>query len=470
MKKGIILLITISFGLSINIFAQCAQCDGLASHTGLNASTLGTATSAAGHSALASGYNASASGTYSTAIGKDISVTANNSFIIGNGFSSSAMLTNNIAKSIMFGVNSSTPSLTIRQKTTQDIAAYVGIGTTNPMKEFHVNGDVMISGSNKALLFASSSASTNGNFGIKLTNDGLDFFVPDSGMPTENSIDNLLYIKDDGNVGIGTSLPKQMLHVVGGNILISRVANRNDKAPGSTNGSILFGDVTSTQYPFGAWGIEYLNDSENGYGLNFWKTADANGTTINYVLFLCEEGSYKGNVGIGTKTPSCKLEVSGSAKTTSLQTGTLNVTGNVSFGNLAGNTTKIVTVGTDGKLNAKSGLFIADNGNVRIGSGTGNPSKTLEVNGTIRSKEVIVEVANWSDFVFDNDYKLMSLKDTESFIKQNGHLPNVPSASEVEKEGIQLGEMNAILLQKVEELTLYVIELQKQIDELKGDN
>ncbi|MBR4838393.1 MAG: hypothetical protein IK004_08165 [Bacteroidales bacterium] len=74
-----------------------------------------------------------------------------------------------------------------------------------------------------------------------------------------------------------------------------------------------------------------------------------------------------------------------------------------------------------------------------------------------------------SDFVFDNNYHLMSLKDTESFIKQNGHLPNVPSAAEVEKGGIELGEMNAVLLQKIEELTLYVIELEKKIEELKGD-
>ena len=63
----------------------------------------------------------------------------------------------------------------------------------------------------------------------------------------------------------------------------------------------------------------------------------------------------------------------------------------------------------------------------------------------------------------------MSLKDTEHFIKQNGHLPNIPSAAEVEKEGIQLGEMNALLLQKVEELTLYIIELQNQIDKLNKD-
>ena len=400
-EKKVILFLGVMIVFSTNILAQCAQCDGLASHTGLNASTLGTSTNAAGNSALASGYNASASGDYSTAIGKDIAVTANNSFVIGNGYSSNATLTNNISKSIMFGVNSSTPSLTIRQKTTQDAAAYVGIGTTNPMKEFHVNGDVMISGSNKALLFASSSASTNGNFGIKLTNDGLDFFVPDSGMPTENSIDNLLYIKNDGNVGIGTSLPKQMLHVVGGNILISRVANRNDKAPGSTNGSILFGDITSTQYPYGAWGIEYVNDNDEGHGLNFWKTQDANNNTINHVLFLCEESNYKGNVGIGTSKPKHKLSV----------------------------------------------------------------------NGTIQAKELIVTTlaSDWPDFVFDPEYKLTNLHELGKYIEREKHLPGVPSTNKIGEEGIKVGEMNAILLQKVEELTLYVIELQKQIDKLKTD-
>lgn len=139
-----------------------------------------------------------------------------------------------------------------------------------------------------------------------------------------------------------------------------------------------------------------------------------------------------------------------------------------------GNHTAIQNVNLNGNklvggASGNGGIFVAGNGNVRIGVGTMNPTKALEVNGTIRSKEVIVEITNWSDFVFDNNYNLMSLKDTESFIKQNGHLPNVPSASEVEKEGIELGEMNAILLQKIEELTLYVIELEKQIDELKGD-
>ena len=84
------------------------------------------------------------------------------------------------------------------------------------------------------------------------------------------------------------------------------------------------------------------------------------------------------------------------------------------------------------------------------------------------AKEIKVTLAGWPDYVFEESYNLMSLSETEHYIHANGHLPNVPSASEVEEEGMSVGEMNRLLLQKVEELTLYVIELQKQIDEIKN--
>lgn len=105
-------------------------------------------------------------------------------------------------------------------------------------------------------------------------------------------------------------------------------------------------------------------------------------------------------------------------------------------------------------------LTITRAGNVGIG--TINPQNKLEVNGTIRTKEVKIEATNWADFVFNKDYRLPTLKEVENHIKAKGTLPDIPSEQEVMKNGIDVGEMQAKLLQKVEELTLYVIELKKE--------
>jgi len=106
------------------------------------------------------------------------------------------------------------------------------------------------------------------------------------------------------------------------------------------------------------------------------------------------------------------------------------------------------------------------NGNVGIGT-TDTHGYQLAVNGTIHSKEVLVDLNNWPDYVFKKDYALMPLSEIKNYIDQNYHLPEIPSAVEVEKDGINLGEMNKVLLKKVEELTLYLIEKDKQINDLK---
>ena len=94
----------------------------------------------------------------------------------------------------------------------------------------------------------------------------------------------------------------------------------------------------------------------------------------------------------------------------------------------------------------------------------------LYVEKGIRSEKVKVDAkGNWPDFVFEENYNLPSLTAVESYINQNKHLPNVPSAAEVEQNGVDLGEMDKILLQKVEELTLYVIQQQKQIEALQRE-
>ncbi|EFK58561.1 hypothetical protein ACFU8T_13405 [Sphingobacterium spiritivorum] len=103
----------------------------------------------------------------------------------------------------------------------------------------------------------------------------------------------------------------------------------------------------------------------------------------------------------------------------------------------------------------------------RIGIGTASPTERLAVNGNIRAKEIKVEAANWPDYVFKRDYELKPLAELNAYIKEHGHLPDMPEAAEAEKEGVSLGEMNKLLLKKVEELTLYIIDLQKQIDTLK---
>ncbi|URC11349.1 hypothetical protein [Flavobacterium sp. B183] len=105
------------------------------------------------------------------------------------------------------------------------------------------------------------------------------------------------------------------------------------------------------------------------------------------------------------------------------------------------------------------------NGNVGIGEI--NPKNKLDVKGVIHSQEVKVDMLGWSDFVFKKEYDLPTLAEVEKHIREKGHLENIPSEKEVLENGINLGEMNAKLLQKIEELTLYMIDIKKENDQMK---
>src|SRR5690606_31385146 len=113
-------------------------------------------------------------------------------------------------------------------------------------------------------------------------------------------------------------------------------------------------------------------------------------------------------------------------------------------------------------------MRIVKNGNVGIGTTT--PDEKLSVNGKIHAKEVRVDLIGWPDYVFNKDYNLPTLKEVEEHIKTNGHLINIPNAKDVEEKGILLGEMNAKLLEKIEELTLYTIQQQKELEAQKDKN
>ena len=107
---------------------------------------------------------------------------------------------------------------------------------------------------------------------------------------------------------------------------------------------------------------------------------------------------------------------------------------------------------------------ITDNGNVLIGKNTqGNSGYILDVNGKARANEIVVNTTG-ADFVFEPGYKLTDLNELEKFVKTNKHLPEIPTAKEMKENGVSLGELNIKLLQKVEELTLHLIEKDKQLD------
>lgn len=110
-------------------------------------------------------------------------------------------------------------------------------------------------------------------------------------------------------------------------------------------------------------------------------------------------------------------------------------------------------------------MMITDEGNVIIG--VRHPDSKLVVNGTIKASEVIITAQPTADFVFADDYTLRPLDEVQAFIEANKHLPEVPSAKDMEENGMGMAKMNQLLLQKVEELTLYMIEQQKQIDAMK---
>ena len=89
--------------------------------------------------------------------------------------------------------------------------------------------------------------------------------------------------------------------------------------------------------------------------------------------------------------------------------------------------------------------------------------------GLLQAREIKVDLATWPDYVFEKNYELMPLNEVKNFIQKEGHLPNIPSAEKIEADGLNLGKMNALLLEKIEELTLHLIEQEKRISELENN-
>ncbi|MGY3214533.1 hypothetical protein [Mucilaginibacter sp. HD30] len=174
-----------------------------------------------------------------------------------------------------------------------------------------------------------------------------------------------------------------------------------------------------------------------------------------------------GNVGIGTASPVNKLDVQGGNGSV-YNNGTVTnfLVGSAAYGKTSIFLVTSADAGGYGILQSidKSGInwgnTIINPQGGDVGIGTDNPKGyKLAVNGSAIATSIKVMLnANWPDFVFLKDYKLPTLTELKTYVDKNQHLPDMPSADEVHAKGLDLGEMNRLLLKKVEELTLYLIE------------
>jgi len=337
----------------------------------------------------------------------------------------------------------------------------VGIGITTPKGKLHVNGSIYGGMGEGFKLFGDVNY-----FGQYL--DGIIFQMEDANgtggntdggfvfrgyTPKDEKFKEWMTIKTGGKVGIGTLTPSENLSVFGN-------AARLSVTGVSGNSAILMGNQNSggVNNPSVIWAA---NGNLFFGGGNSWNR----GGTLSTTMTVADNS----NVGIGITNPASKLEVNGDIS--------LARTHKIKF---------LETVGGDDRAYIRSSdcgpgedcnslvfavnrddeiLFIKGNKTVGIGTNDTKGFK-LGVNGKIAATEVkVATYANWPDFVFKKDYNLPSLKDVENHIKTKGHLANIPSAKQVEKGGFFLGQMDAKLLQKIEELTLYTIQQEKDLEE-----
>ena len=367
------------------------------------------------------GQNCFTNASQSLAIGRYMQTNASGAIALGSS-TSQGPLVNGINNSLMIGFNSTVATLFVGPSPSYNSSGNVGIGTTAPTQKLDIDGNIRLR--NNAIIGTWS-------------NNTLTF--------NTNSVARM-EIGADGNIGISTTAPTQKLDI-DGNIRL-----RNNAIIGTwSNNSLTFNTNSSARMTIAADG----------------NVAIGNNTNPQARLHIKAEG---------TQDAGILLEASGTGKSagifftkSAVNIGTLDKDQPIAF----------FTAGTDLKMK------ITPEGNVGIGVASplyklhvaGNAkfdnqvvidAGGLYVNGEVKAKKFHASISPFPDFVFEPGYKLLSINEVESFINQNGHLPGVPNAAEVEQNGIELGEMNALLLQKIEELTLYIIAQDKEMKELKA--
>jgi hypothetical protein len=276
----------------------------------------------------------------------------------------------------------------------------------------------------------------------------------------------------NSRVGIGTVTPVKSLHIrsdvangVGAGILLQNEQYSNNL---NAETEIVFSHLFQSNAPFRyskihTIGVDAYGDMRLALGL----TDNVNDTYRDRLTIL-----QNGNIGIGTVNPTlAKLQIKSTYGTTTdvlaffTEDGTYNP--RVTLSHVSSSSSHYLQFNSSYNSSCGYADFIFMNG--RVGIGTTTPGNyQLNVSGKIRANEVVVNTTG-ADFVFDLDYKLPGLSDVDSFIKKNKHLPGIASAVEMKENGMNVSEAQTRLLQKVEELTLYIIELDKKNQQQSKD-
>ena len=336
----------------------------------------------------------------------------------------------------------------------------VGIGTASPSETLTLDAP-----SNTRLLLREGggdkgriSAGGGGLYFRNLTGDMI-FRSPSDA--------DVVRIKGDGKVGIGTTTPSTRLEVTGGDLTVS------DSSP-----SLLINDTAES-----ANGRLWKIASDGGY-LRIQATRDDQGTNGTF-LEMFRSGAAASRTAIATRLGvgftgafSEALEVVGNVDASgTLKSGPyLRIDGTSPVGVIStptsgGYALMIQSNGGRGDFDTGAPLRLNPAGDpVGIGTGTDSVTEMLVVNGNVKASSFISDTATYADYVFEADYSLMPLDELEAFIAREGHLPKIASEEEVRERGsVNLSRLQIQLLEKIEELTLHTIALEKRIKVLESE-
>ena len=311
---------------------------------------------------------------------------------------------------------------------------------------------------NNPITFDPGGSAGGDLFGIKATENGNNttmlHFYRNFTFDTQD-IDRLV-IDAGGKVGIGTSSIGSKLHIYNGSSGITPHSFSDLAVEDDDNGmiSILTPNNKTAYYGFAD------NDDKYVGGMQYEHSNDRMVFRVNNHTADLVIGS-SGNLGIGTTNTPSRLSINSTeTKFISLTRSGNSKRAHIGYGT---NNEGGIYLGTDDNQYT---LWVQQNG--FVGIGTYDPKSKLSVNGQIRATEVkVLADISVPDYVFEPDYELRTLKETKEYIQENKHLPEIPSAKEIGENGIDIGDMNMRLLKKIEELTLYQIELLERIEELE---